>query len=227
MHPHLKIHHPNWHPQENPRTEEAWRLNYALTPRGGPSRSELRHIGRAVWRILHCCYPCWTCSMDKFRTLVSSAVKLASFTSTKFTFKRKKKKEIKFWLYITNLHWLIRLTGQQSTLFCPWCCKGKEAAAGWLARPQRCACYTGTTSSFPVRPSPTPPWQGPRKTTDGLGNRASSSAPLLSVNSRDCHCKKKINNRTFPLLAIHHFRASLGVAATSQTRRRSRPCLPR
>lgn len=116
MHPHLKIHHPNWHPQENPRTEEAWRLNYALTPRGGPSRSELRHIGRAVWRILHCCYPCWTCSMDKFRTLVSSAVKLASFTSTKFTFKRKKKKEIKFSLYITNFHWLIRLTGQQSTL---------------------------------------------------------------------------------------------------------------
>lgn len=93
MHPHLKIHHPNWHPQENPRTEEAWRLNYGLTPRGGPSRSELRHSGRAVWRILHCCYPCWTCSMDKFRTLVSSAVKLAPFTSTKFTFKRRKKKK--------------------------------------------------------------------------------------------------------------------------------------
>lgn len=117
MHPHLRIHHPNWHPQENPRTEEAWRLNYGLTPRGGPSRSELRHIGRAVWRILHCCYPCWTCSMDKVRTLVSSAVKLASFTSTKFTFKRKKKKkEIQFWLYIRNFQWLRQLTGQQSTL---------------------------------------------------------------------------------------------------------------
>ena len=69
--------------------------------------------------------------------------------------------------------------------------------------------------------------EGPCKTADGLGNRASSSAPLLSINSRDCHCKKKINNRTFPLSAIHHFRASLEAADTSQTRRRSRPCLPR
>lgn len=141
--------------------------------------------------------------------------------------REKKKKEIKFWLYITNFHWLIRLTGQQSTLFCPWCCKRKEAEAGWLARPQRCACYTGTTSSLPVRASPAPPWQGPCKTTAGLGNRASSSAPLLSSSSRDCHCKKKINNRTFPLLAIHQFRAFLEAADTSQTRRRSRPCLPR
>lgn len=189
MHPHLKIHHPNWHPRENPRTEEAWRLNYALTPRGGPSGSELRHIGRAVWRILHCCYPCWTCSMENFRTLVSSAVTLTSFTSTEFTFKRKKKKEIKFSLYITDFHWLIWLSGQQSTLLSLGL--QREGGRGWLARPQRCACYTGTTSNLPVRPTPTPPWQGPCKTTDGLGNRASSSAPLLSINSRDRHCKKK------------------------------------
>jgi len=56
-----------------------------------------------------------------------------------------------------NFHWLIWLTGQQSTLFRPWCCKGKEAEAGWLAR--HCACYTGTTSSLQSEH----PWNLPGK----------------------------------------------------------------
>lgn len=112
----------------------------------------------------------------------------------------KRKKEIKFWLYITNFHWLIRLAGQQSTLFGPWCCKGKEAAAGWLARPQRCACYTGTTGSPPVRPSPTPPWQGPCKTTDGLGNRASSSVPPSLHKQQRLPLQKENKQQDLPTL---------------------------
>ena len=62
------------------------RLNYLLTSTGGSSRTGLRHIDETLWGSTQCWCLCCTCSVDKKRASVSTAVNPGPFTHrwTKF-----------------------------------------------------------------------------------------------------------------------------------------------
>lgn len=146
--------------------------------------------------------------MDKVRTLVSSAVKLASCTSTKFTFKRKKikkrKKVIKLWLYMRN--------SQR--------CGARWPLSGVPGLQREGAAVAGEAKQRPPLGGRRTGPEGPCKTSEGS---ASGRPPLHRQQGLPL---RKENKQQDPPLSAVHRSERLWSCPPWPGQRRRRPCLP-